>query len=67
VGLPRQAHGWAGLWGAGDQPCCGIPGAGAGGAGGLKWGSGHGRGAPRGGQGQAGLGCSQTLAPIASQ
>ena len=32
--------GRAGLWGAGDQPCCGITGAGADSPGGLRWGPG---------------------------
>lgn len=35
-----RAHGQAELWGAGDQPCCSITGAGAGGPGGLTWGPG---------------------------
>jgi len=42
VGLARQDPwpGRAGLWGAGDQPCCGVTGAGADGPGGLEWGPG---------------------------
>lgn len=35
-----RVHDWAGLWGAGDRPCCGVTGAGAGGPGGVTWGPG---------------------------
>lgn len=38
---PAQRGPWpgrAGLWGAGDWPCCDITGAGTGGPGELKWG-----------------------------
>lgn len=37
---PAQ-HGWAGLWGDGDQPCV-VTGAGTDGLRGLKWGPGQG-------------------------
>jgi len=55
-GGPAQQGPWpgrAGLWGAGDRPCCGIAGAGADGPRGLTWGPGAwaGWGEPRGGSG----------------
>ena len=44
--------GRAGLWGAGDQPCCGTAGAGTDGPGGLNWG-------PKMGQDSEDWWCSQ--------
>jgi len=60
-GGPAQSGPWlsrAGLWGAGEWPCCGISGAGTDGLGGLTWSlePWEGGGNPGGaGQGQEGL------------
>lgn len=50
VGLAHLSPwlGMAGLWGAGDCPCCNAAGAGADGAGGLMGGPGQGGGSPEG-------------------